>query len=228
MTRVLRALLRLVFVNFWWKLLSLVIAFAIWATVASEPEMETSVSVPLEYRNLPEGLEVSNVVPGNNLVSLELRGPSGELRGLGESGGLRPAIVLDMSRLRPGQRTFTIGEDNVKLPRGVTLVWARPSVVRFDFENSDAPYVPVSVRFTGEGANGYVVARYAVSPKELRIVGPKSHVERITSVVTDPVDVSGVVAQAEFRVNAFVNDSYVRFQSTPQVTVTVKMKKASR
>ena len=44
-------------------------------------------------------------------------------------------------------------------------------------------------------------------------------------MVTDPVDVSGVVGSAEFHVNAFVEDPYVRFQSSPQVTVAVTMKK---
>jgi hypothetical protein len=50
-------------------------------------------------------------------------------------------------------------------------------------------------------------------------------VSRIAEVVTDPVDVSSVVGSSEFRVNAFVDDAYVRFRSTPQVVVTVTMKK---
>jgi hypothetical protein len=50
-------------------------------------------------------------------------------------------------------------------------------------------------------------------------------VARITSVVTDRVDVSSVVGSSEFRVNAFVEDPYVRFVGSPQVTVSVTMKK---
>ena len=46
-----------------------------------------------------------------------------------------------------------------------------------------------------------------------------------TAVVTDPIDVSNVVGTSEFRVNAFVEDPYVRFEGSPQVTVTVTMKK---
>jgi len=44
-------------------------------------------------------------------------------------------------------------------------------------------------------------------------------------VVTDPVDVSSVVGRSGFRVNAFVSDAYVRFAASPQVVVTVTMKK---
>jgi hypothetical protein len=37
--------------------------------------------------------------------------------------------------------------------------------------------------------------------------------------------VSSVVGASEFRVNAFVDDAYVRFAGSPQVTVAVTMKK---
>ncbi|MBZ5585123.1 MAG: hypothetical protein LAQ30_23530 [Acidobacteriia bacterium] len=225
MTRAVRFVLGLIFQNFWWKALSLAIAFGIWAMVATEPEMETSLSVPMEYRDLPTDIEISDVTPSNNIVSLELRGPSLQLRELGQNGGLRPGVVLDMSHVQPGQRTFTIGGGDVRLPRGVHLVWARPSVVRFDFDWHDRREVPVSVRFTGEGENGYEISQYSVSPERLAILGPRSHVERVKTVATDAVDVSHVVGMSEFRVNAFVNDSYVRFESSPEVTVSVMMKK---
>jgi YbbR domain-containing protein len=80
-------------------------------------------------------------------------------------------------------------------------------------------------RFSGEGANGYRVESFAVHPKELPVVGPAERINRITSVVTDPVDVSSVVGSSEFRVNAFIDDPYVRFEGSPQVTVSVTMKK---
>ncbi len=225
MTRALRFVLALIFQNFWWKVVSLAIAFFIWGMVASEPEMETALSVPMEYRNLPSEIEISDVTPSNNVVSLELRGSSLQLRELGQNGGLRPGVVLDMSNVQPGQRTFTVGGDDVRLPRGVHLIWARPSVVRFDFDWHDRREVPVSVRFTGKIENGYEISSHTVSPEELAILGPRSHVERVATVATDPINLSGVVGKSEFRVNAFVNDSYVRFESSPQVTVEVFMKK---
>jgi len=208
--------------NVGWKVLSLVIAVVLWALVASEPELATFATVRLEYKNLPEDLEISSEPVG--AISLELRGPSGELRGVGD-GGIHPAVILDMSTVQPGERTFAIGGANVKLSRGVRLVRAIPSEVRFDFEHRAWRNVPVHARLTGEGKNGYVPAEISVEPRELRIVGPSSRVARTNSVVTDPVDVSSAVGPTEFRVNAFVEDPYVRFESSPQVAVTVIMKK---
>jgi YbbR domain-containing protein len=77
----------------------------------------------------------------------------------------------------------------------------------------------------GQGDSGYVVEHYSVSPKRVDVVGPASRAARVGAAVTDPIDVSNVVGTSEFRVNAFVNDPYVRLKSAAQVTVTVTMKK---
>jgi YbbR domain-containing protein len=213
---------KLVLDHIGWKLLSLVIATAIWSLVATEPELSTFATVPLGFRNQPDDIEIASDPVSS--VSIELRGPSGALRGMGD-GGVRAEAVLDMSNVAPGQRTFTIGNDNVNLPRGVRLVRAIPSQVSFTFERSASRNIPVEVRFSGEGAHGYQVASHQAIPSELRITGPASRVAAVKAAVTDPVDVSGVVASSEFRVNAFVDDPFVRLESPPLVVVRVTMRK---
>jgi YbbR domain-containing protein len=215
----LRALL---FENFGWKALSLASAITLWWLVASEPELAGFATVRLEYKNLPDDLEISSEPVSS--VTLELQGPSGVLRGVGD-GGLQPAVVLDMSNVEPGERTFAISSSNVQLSRGVQLVRAIPSEVHFAFERRSEESIPVLPRITGAGRNGYAVAKVTVEPPDLRIEGPASRVARIHSVHTDPVDVSSVVGTQEFRVNAFIEDPYVRFEKSPQVTVSVIMRK---
>jgi YbbR domain-containing protein len=153
---------------------------------------------------------------------LELRGPSGELRE-----NVRPSVVLDMSNARPGERTYTIGDGAVKVARGVRLVRAIPAEVRFNFEPRRTRTVPVEVRFTGQGQNGYEVARSDVIPIEAQIVGPRSRVARVDSAVTDQIDVSNVVGTSQFHVNLSVEDPYVRLVGSPEVTVQVTMKRTS-
>ena len=46
--------------NLVWKLLSLAAAFFFWLNVASEPDLATIISVPVEYNNFPRGLEISS------------------------------------------------------------------------------------------------------------------------------------------------------------------------
>ena len=212
----------LIFANFGWKLFSVIIAAAIWALVASEPEMGTSTPARLEFRNMPEEYEIAG--QSANEVTLELRGPSGALRSVGD--GVRPVVILDMSGVIPGERTFPISNANVRLGPRVRLMRAIPSEVRFDFERRMVRSVPVHIRISGDGKDGYIVASRGVQPPELTIVGPASHVAAIDAAVTDPVDVSAVIGSKEFHVNAFIRDPYVRLRSSPTVAVTVTMKKA--
>src|SRR5689334_3198385 len=159
--------------NLLWKLLSLVVATVLWVLVASEPELASFASVRLEFKNLPDDLEISSEPVDS--VSLELRGPSGELR----DGSARPSVIIDMSGVPPGYRSFAIGPGNVNLPRGVRLMRAIPSEVRFQFERRSARNANIVPRFTGEEQQGYSVAHWEIEPRQLAIVGPASHVARI-------------------------------------------------
>ncbi|MCX6626081.1 MAG: CdaR family protein [Candidatus Solibacter sp.] len=221
MIRPLKWIRDLLFQNLIWKLLSLAIAVVIWALVASEPELATFANVRLEYKNLPEGLEIASE-PVSSVV-LELRGPSGALRGTGEA--IHPAVVIDMSGVESGERTFSIGDRNVRVMRGIRLVRAIPSEVRFHFEPRRMRRVPVQIRFLGEGQNGYVVAEFQVDPPEMEITGPRSRVARIAAVLADPIDLANSTGTALFHVNTFTGDSFVRFPNAPEAVVTVTMKK---
>ncbi len=64
--------------NLGWKLLSLLLAVGLWLAIAREPEVATSLSVPVEFKNMREDLDISGNLPDR--VFLELRGPSGRLR----------------------------------------------------------------------------------------------------------------------------------------------------
>jgi hypothetical protein len=211
----------LVLKNIGWKLLALAMALIIWGLVYSEPELSTFTTVRLEYKNLPEELEISSE-PVSTVV-LELRGPSGELRGVGES--IRPTVVLDMSDARAGERTYRIGDGNVRLARGVHLVRSIPAEVRYRFEPRRVREVPVHVRFTGSGQNGYQIAQFEVEPKTVMVAGPRSAVARTSNVATDQVDVSNVVGSSEFHVNLLVEDPFVRMEGPVEATVRVTMQK---
>ena len=216
---------RLLTHNLAWKMLSIFIGIGIWAFVAGEPELATSVPVLMQYDGLPDYLEISGIEPASNTVTLEVTGPSGALRGLGEPGGPRVAVVLDMKHAGPGAMTYTIGNGNLRLAKGLRLVRAAPSEARIVLERRESRVIPVVARFQGDGAAGFRLASYEISPRNLEITGAASHVHGTSEAVTDPVDLSRAESGQEFSVNAYVSDPYVRFRTDPRVTITVTMTK---
>jgi YbbR domain-containing protein len=206
--------------NIGWKLLSLAVAFVLWILVAREPELATSISVPIEFKNLPDDLDISSNVPER--MHIEIRGPSGRLSRdyLAEL-----AAVLDLKDARAGERTYTINGYNLNLPVGVVFYRAVPSQITLRFDRLFARDVEVAPRYATTPPDGYLVTTLSVSPPKVRLRGPKDHVQQIRQVLTDPIDLSGVVGQADFRVHVNVGDPQVRVESPTLVTVHLNVAK---
>lgn len=66
--------------NWLLKLIALALSFLIWASYTSEPYEEIGLSVPIEFQNIPGGLEISGDVPIQTIV--RVRGRSTLLRRL--------------------------------------------------------------------------------------------------------------------------------------------------
>ncbi|MBI4873048.1 MAG: YbbR-like domain-containing protein [Acidobacteria bacterium] len=208
--------------NFGWKLLSLAIAILFWGATAGGPDLATSVSAPVQYRNIPPDLEMASDV--QERVHLEIRGPASRLSSTDLA---NIAVVLDLaSVLRPGERTFTIEPWTLNLPPGVTLSRAVPAQLRFRFESRITREVPVRVRYSAPPPPGYRIVRQEVTPPAMRVIGPESRAHLVEAVQTDPLDLSGVVGESVFEIPAYIPDPQVRFAVSPMVKVRVTLERA--
>jgi len=177
--------------------------------------------VPIQFKNISDDLDISSEIPER--VRLEVRGPTGRLThdNLAET-----AVVLDLGTVAgPGERTFTFGDRNVRLPNGVSFYKAVPSQIAIKFEHLLYKDVPVRARFATGPPEGYAVVKSSFEPSTVRIVGPESHVQPIDYVSTDPIDLSNVIGQAEKRVHVNVGDPQVRLNPVTQVRFTVSLEK---
>jgi YbbR domain-containing protein len=212
-----------VFANLQWKILALVIAVALWSAILGEPELVTSQSVPVFYKNLPRDLQIGSDVPDR--VHLEIRGAAGKLAP-GELA--QTAVLVDLTSVNgPVEKTVTITGDSINLPQGVQLLRAVPSQLRLRFEKTLTREVPVQLRSGSPPPAGYRVASQQVVPEKLKVTGPESRVQLLESAQTDPIDLSSIVGQSEFRVHAYITDPQVRFEGSPVVTVRVNVLKTA-
>jgi diadenylate cyclase len=214
-------MLRFLTRNLLWKLFALVVAIGVWLNVASEPELATIVSVPVDYNNLPKDLEISSSIVES--ISIEARGPSGQLRSLHDS---RVAAIIDFSGVKePGERTFTLTSADLKLPRQIHLVRAIPGQLHFKFERRTTREVPVEILFSGRLPDGLSIAQEAVDPPDLKIVGPESQVLHSKGLISDPFDLTGVAGDTERKLAVYASESEVRILNAPQVTVKIRVQR---
>lgn len=107
------------------KLLALALSFFLWATYTAEPLAEAGYSVPVIFRNLPPGMDLSGVEISQ--VHVVLRGRSALLRRL-EPKDL--ALQVDLAGRADGEFTFNFTPAHLEIPLGADLVRILPAEVR--------------------------------------------------------------------------------------------------
>jgi YbbR domain-containing protein len=197
-----------------WKAASLATAFILWMLLVGTRELTTSVSVPVQYRNVPPNLEISSEFV--ETVHLILRGPSASLSRISEN---PPPLVIDLMSVKgPGEKTFSVSRAQFDLPAGVALERAIPAQIRLRVEKRLVREVPVEVRISA-APPGMRVVRIESIPPVMEIAGPESRVSRIERVETDPVDLTTVGPDGIAMTNVYSGHAQVTCLTTPTVRV---------
>jgi YbbR domain-containing protein len=206
------------FRNLGLKFLSTCIAAMLWLVVAGERVVERVLRAPVEFQNLPAGLELVGNLP--DTVEVRLRGSSGALTRMA-AGDL--AAVLDLRTARPGRRLFHLTPSQVTVPYGINVVQVGPSTVTMEFETSGVRTVPVEPKVEGNPASGFEVTSVTSDPKTVEVAGPEGALKRLDAAVTEPVTINDESRSVREVVTIGVQDSSLRLV-TPQtavVTVTI-------
>ena len=200
------------------KALALILAAVLWFTVAGEHVVERSLRVPLEFRNIPQALEIVGNAPDS--VDVRLRGSSAVLSRV-QPGEIM--AVLDLSSARTGSRLFHIRADEVRAPFGVEVAQVVPATLALELERSARRRVPIVPATEGDPAPGYVIGRVMSNPSTVEIVGPESRVRQVAEATTEPVSVKDATSRVRDGVTVGVVDSSVRLAQPQSADVIVEI-----
>ncbi|MEO7133991.1 MAG: CdaR family protein [Vicinamibacterales bacterium] len=204
------------FRNLGLKFLSTLVAILLWLIVAGERVVERVMRAPVEFQNLPAGLELVGNPP--DTVDVRLRGSSGALSRM--AGG-DMAAVIDLATARPGRRLFHIAQNQVTVPYGIEIVQVGPSTLTMEFEMSAIRQVKVEPDVDGRPAAGYEVTRVTSDPEMVEVAGPESALKRLQAAITEPVSVTDQTRSVREVVTIGVPDSSLRLRSPQTAVVTV-------
>ena len=200
------------------KFLSICIAALLWLVVAGDRVVERALSAPIEFQNLPQGLEIVGEPPED--VDVRLRGPSGTLARLGP-GDL--SAVIDLRNARPGRRLFHLTASQVRVPYGVDVVQVGPATLPISFENSAIRIVQVRPSLDGQPAAGYEVASITSVPATVEVIGPEGSLRGLDEAMTEPVSIADATRPIREVVTIGVADPSVRLRTAQTATVTVQI-----
>ena len=201
--------------NFGLKALAMIIAVGLW--LAGHRDIERSIEVPVEFRNIPGDLMVmDNRV---DFVVLRVTGPRTLVSTLDAD---EMKLFLDLTAVKPGTVSYPLGSSSFNIPRGVTVARITPPVIHLRMEPVIRLTLPVVVRLSGKPAPGYRISQTTVQPPRVTVRGPAEEVRRLTAVETVPVDLNETRGVPK-RLVRLATDGKPLTLSSDQVEVTVTL-----
>jgi YbbR domain-containing protein len=207
------------------KLVSLALALGLWFLMVPAEKMysEKSLTIPLETRNVPAGLEIVER-PGAT-IDVTLRAPNRLLDEIGPSGLV---ARIDLDRATVLQQEYPLNKTMIAVPPGAEVVKISPGKVTIKLERTSEATFDVRPTVRGRPAPGFRVARTEIEPSRVVVRGPESRVRAKETATTAPVDISGLAVTTIFEADIILSRPEFRLvspQTRARVTVIVEADK---
>jgi YbbR domain-containing protein len=215
-----RFLRRLASQNLGMKVVALTLAVAAWWFVAGESKVLVSFTIPLEIRNVPKGMTVTN--KPERQVEVRLSGPSSLLS------GIRPSEItaaVDLSAGRSGRQYFTMDDRAVKVPPGIKVQRIYPSSIEVILDRTERRMVAVAARIGGGAAVRKRIAKVEIDPPSVEVEALPEEFARmpvvyVEEVVPDRTDgVYSTIVRVETR------ETHAKIVGNPNVRVKIEFRK---
>jgi len=215
-----RILRRLASQNLGLKVVALALAGAAWWFVAGESKVLVSFTIPLEMRNVPKGLTMTN--KPEREVEVRLSGPSPLLS------GMRPSEIsagVDLTTARAGRQSFILDDRAIKVPSGIKVQRIFPSSIEVIFDRTERRAVPVSARIGGGAAVRRRVAKVEIDPPSVEVEALQEEFSRMPVIYTEEL-VPGRT-EGEFSAIARVEtrEAHAKIVGSPNVRVKIQFRK---
>jgi YbbR domain-containing protein len=209
------------------KLVSLALALGVWLLLVPAEKMysEKSLTIPLETRNVPAGLEI--VERPAATIDITLRAPNRLLNEIGPSG---LAAHVDLDRATVLQQEYPLNTAMIVVPPGAEVVKISPGKVTIKLERTAEAAIDVHPTVRGKPAPGFHITRTEIEPASVIVRGPESRVKVREAATTAPVDISGLVESTIFDADIILPRPELRLaspQTRARVTVLIEPDKAA-
>lgn len=198
------------------KIFSFATATLLWFVIVGPQSSELGISVPIQYTNLPAGMEITG--KWMDRVDVRVRGTESGLANL-KPGSIR--AVLDLSNVITGLNYFRITNKSIQVPPGVTIAQIRPSDLNLHIETALAKKISVLPTLVGDPPEQ---ARISITPSEVRVRALQDDLKKVTSVTTDPVNVAELIGKGKITVSVVVKPEGLKIESIDPLQVTVALK----
>jgi YbbR domain-containing protein len=205
------------FRNIGLKIAALGLGVLLWVTISGQ-QVERSVLVQLQFRNIPASLELTGDTP--RTVDVRVRGAAGLISALEP---YQVVATVDLTDTRAGLRIFPLTNEQISVPLGVDVKSVDPPTISLTLEKSAIAQVEVRPTIDGDPAAGYEMGEVTVQPSRVEVIGPESHLQDRPAAVTERISIEGATAAVNETVSLGLTDPAVRLRQTQSARVTIRI-----
>ncbi len=200
------------------KALALGLSILLWYFVAGERNVQVGFAVPLEIRNIPQGMAITNKV--DRQVDVRLAGPPTLINGLQQE---EISAVIDLSGVK-GKETIPLTERSVEVPAGLRVERVYPPSVEIVLEKLVRKTLLVRPRIGGTPEVRSRIEKTEVDPPSLEVEALPDEFERLKELETE--EVAPDEPEGVFRAKAQVNlpEGHAKIVGNPSVLVTIRFR----
>ncbi len=207
--------------NIWLKLASFFIAIALWFFVMLSGRSEVAMEVPVAFINVSPGFEV---VDYPKVISVTIEGQERLLKYLKPN---EISAVLDIGEAKAGRSFYTISRKDITLPKSFLVAGINPETIALTIEIQLKKPVKVKPHVVGSPQKGFVITGIKVEPETVTLEGPKSEIENIDIIKTEPIDINGIDSNLIYKANLNLASDHIK-KNINKVDVIISIEKITR
>jgi YbbR domain-containing protein len=166
-------------------IISIFIAIAIWLYVFASENRESTVIVPVNLVEIPEGT-MASVFPRE--VSVRVRGPRSLIY---NAEGANISIDINMSEQPIGTNILRLSPNDMRIP-GVEIVEIVPARVELTLQETATVTLKLQPQLLGQPKRGYRVLNTKLTPEEAIVEGMPDFIGQIKAVNTKNINIDGI------------------------------------
>ena len=198
-------------------LVSLLIVSGVWFSISRGLDSIKTFDIPVEYANQKPGMELLNTSATS--VRLFLRGSRALLK------SIRPEqirVKMDLGKAVAGTNTFSITNDNLSIPPGLSLKEVRPMVLDVNLDTRSKKMLPVQADWVGKLPSGLLLVRAEAKPSKVELSGPKTILDGMWTLYTTSIPLNDIKGSGEMDAKLVVPSAFLKLETGFKDRVEVK------
>jgi len=190
------------------KLLSLLLAVALWFAVSGEERTETSLHMALEFANLPSQMAIVGDVPSE--LQVRINGPQSIVNRLSAS---RLTQAIDLANYKSGPHTFYLGPSNFSFPQGVMVLRIQPNPLIIRLSPTTSATLPIKPVLAGNLPEGFELKSIDTKPAQVTVIGPEEELLNLKFLPTQPIELNGLTESSTVRTDLDFKNLHLTLKS---------------